>query len=423
MRLKDERSAGRMDDAPSERAMTELAWLKEPEECEVDFSEEEPLGHVARADAADDLSTTASSRDEAEIIGKSVVSKRSPDHTDLEMQPVTETKPERPKKPLYAVWPSRNKFFCGGLLMTGGETELGITRNCSVPNLCVWTCILAPCSLYFIWVFPHLWSRQCYAMPAATLVVFLFASGSLLATCCSDPGIIPRREVILATAGGKELEAQLGYDVLASEKVPLDGSGGGRSLPVELTSRGYRWCRTCRIVRPPRASHCPDCDNCVMRYDHHCPFVNNCVGQRNYHFFFGFVTSVLCLAMLVLPVLFWFLNSDNFEVAIDAMTTVSTGALKPFFYAVIGCGILVCIAVFLSFVLWSYHLFLIVTRRTTKEFRRSIENIDDEPTLCARRGPRLFDPWSMVDPRDLIRQDEAPQPPPPEFCSCCFGDD
>merc|ERR1719486_1549602 len=111
-----------------------------------------------------------------------------------------------------------------------------------------------------------------------------------------------------------------------------------RNVSTVLWNRGYRWCRTCRIVRPPRASHCNDCDNCVMRYDHHCPFVNNCVGQRNYHFFFGFVTSVLCLAMLVLPVLFWFLNSDNFELAIDGMLDVSSGALQPLFWALIMCG-------------------------------------------------------------------------------------
>jgi len=267
-------------------------------------------------------------------------------------------------------------------------------------------------------------SRQgCYAMPAATVVVFFMATGFLLATCCSDPGIIPRREVVVATRSAASLESALGYDVLSSATVPADGKGGSRSLPIELSSQGYRWCSTCRIIRPPRASHCPDCDNCVLRYDHHCPFVNNCVGQRNYHFFFGFVTSVLCLALLVLPVLFWFLNSDNFEGAFEAMMTVSSGVLQPVFYALIALGSLIGIATLLSFVLWVYHVFLIATRRTTKEYRRNLENVTEEPTLCAKRGPRLFDPWALVDPREVMRADEPFPQQPGTFCQVCWGDD
>lgn len=407
--------------------MEDLGWLKDSDEASSSRAPPRASSTATASPVKDGGAENGASR-EVGVGSGTVLGKGSDDIKDLELQPLTadqgsvrEVVNTRPQKPLYAVWPSRSRFFCMGLVMTGGETEMGITPNCSVPNLCVWTCILAPCALYFVWVFPHLWKKGSYAMPLATLAVFLMATGFLLATCCSDPGIIPRREVILATKSGEHLEAELGYDALIRSNVPLDGKGGARNVPIDLSSRGYRWCRTCRIVRPPRASHCPDCDNCVLRYDHHCPFVNNCVGQRNYHFFFGFVTSVLCLAVMVLPVLFWFLNSDNFELAVDGLAHLGTGLLQPLLYALIALGSLIGIAVSLSAILWFYHVFLIATKRTTKEFRRNLENMTEEPTLCASRGPRLFDPWAMVDPRDLIRADEAPPPPAPTLCQQCCG--
>lgn len=237
-------------------------------------------------------------------------------------------------------------------------------------------------------------------MPIATFLLFVLTSGFLLATCLTDPGVIPRREVIIATGSQARLERALGYDLLAL------GDGKSQTLDPELSQQGYRWCRTCRVIRPPRASHCPDCDNCVLRYDHHCPFVNNCVGQRNYVFFFGFVTSILCLAITVLPVLFWFVNSDNFEKALGVLATLGQGPLRFLFVGMAGIFSVIGLAGLATFVLWLYHLFLIFTSRTTKEFRRDIPNVAEEPTLCARRGPRLFDPRAFVDPRDLIRHDE-----------------
>eukprot|EP00928_Gymnodinium_smaydae_P056417 TRINITY_DN39802_c0_g1_i1.p1 TRINITY_DN39802_c0_g1~~TRINITY_DN39802_c0_g1_i1.p1 ORF type:complete len:447 (-),score=58.68 TRINITY_DN39802_c0_g1_i1:29-1264(-) len=403
----------------------ELEWLKEPSD---DWEE---------VNTASTVSTSASSTAlPGRLVGKA--SATSPESLDLELQRLGGEKRQtasqsqenhqlktvsgRPLKRLYQVWPSRSRFFCRGMMMTGGETELGITQNCSVPNCCVWTCILVPCSLYFVWVFPQLVRQGSYAMPLATLAVFFITTSLLCLTCCSDPGIIPRREVITATNGQAALKTSLGYDVLGSDVLPANSDVTARTqvLPRELTMKGYRWCHTCRIVRPPRASHCPDCDNCVLRFDHHCPFVNNCVGQRNYHFFFGFITSVFLLSILVLPVLFWFLNSDDFEGALEAITDLSSGTLQPVFYALIAFGAVAAVAALLSFLLWAYHMFLISTNRTTKEYKKNIENIDEEPTLCAPRGPRLFDPFALVDPLELIRQGRPAAADANNVCGTCW---
>jgi len=262
-------------------------------------------------------------------------------------------------------------------------------------NCCNWSCVLAPSLFFFIFAVPYWW-RKCPAVPIAAVVFFILTVTCLLLACCSDPGIIPRRNVILATDSAGYLTEVLGYNPLGQgNPVHKRGVDSERMVPAELARKGYVWCHTCEIIRPPRASHCAECDNCVLRFDHHCPFVNNCVGQRNYHFFIGFTTSVCCLALVVIPSLAWFLLTASTPGSamgtLDSMPVVRGAAI-----ALAGlAGLAAC----LLSGLWLYHLFLISQGRTTKEHlkgRKPVKGLTDEPTLCAPRGPQLFDQFAWV---------------------------
>ena len=100
----------------------------------------------------------------------------------------------------------------------------------------------------------------------------------MLKTAFMDPGMIPRRVMNIG---------------LNKKKFRLVNQKG-------FIFR-YKLCKTCKIVKPQRSSHCPDCDNCVERFDHHCPWIGSCVGKRNYKYFytFLFLLNILILYLIV----------------------------------------------------------------------------------------------------------------------------
>ena len=95
-----------------------------------------------------------------------------------------------------------------------------------------------------------------------------------------------------------------------------------------------RKCSTCNIFRPPKASHCSICDNCVMDFDHHCDFVSNCIGKRNHKYFylfltFGLILSLHCIILNIITIIYVFIIKFNLT------TRIIYQGNKPLFILII----------------------------------------------------------------------------------------
>ncbi|XP_053562963.1 palmitoyltransferase ZDHHC18 isoform X3 [Bombina bombina] len=109
--------------------------------------------------------------------------------------------------------------------------------------------IVATSVLFFIFDCPFLTAHVTVAVPVIGAVLLFFVLSSFLHTAFTDPGILPRATPSEATALERQIRSQLPPHTL---DVFINGQ------LVKL-----KYCLTCKIFRPPRASHCSICDNCV----------------------------------------------------------------------------------------------------------------------------------------------------------------
>uniref|UniRef100_A0A3B5RC68 Palmitoyltransferase n=1 Tax=Xiphophorus maculatus TaxID=8083 RepID=A0A3B5RC68_XIPMA len=310
----------------------------------------------------------------------------------------TPYKKRTPKRKKWEAFPGRNKFYCDGRIMMAKQT--GVFYLTLV-------LILVTCGLFFTFDCPFLAQELTPIIPVLGGALFLFVLGTLLRTSFSDPGVLPRATPDEAA----DLERQI--DV-------ANGTTGYRPPPrtKEVVINGQtvklKYCFTCKIFRPPRASHCSLCDNCVERFDHHCPWVGNCVGRRNYRFFYMFILSLSFLTIFIFAFV---------------ITHIILKYFKP-----AGCkwAVVVCFFSVWSIVgLSGFHTYLISSNQTTNE--------DIKGSWSSKRGKDNYNPYSsgniftnccmalcgplppsLIDRRGFIEAD-APQMAPPTNGITMYG--
>ncbi|OQV13235.1 Palmitoyltransferase ZDHHC2 [Hypsibius exemplaris] len=134
----------------------------------------------------------------------------------------------------------------------------------------------------------------------------------------------------------------------------------GRNLPVY--TRGFngdiRYCEKCKAIKPDRAHHCSVCERCIVKMDHH--WINNCVCFNNYKFF------ILFLAYAMLYCLYISLTDLQYFIKFwKDQLTEGSAKFHILFLFFISTMFMISLCT-----LFSYHIYLTLTNRTTIESYR-----------------------------------------------------
>jgi|LauGreDrversion4_2_1035121.scaffolds.fasta_scaffold502780_1 palmitoyltransferase ZDHHC9/14/18 len=267
-------------------------------------------------------------------------------------------------KHVYELWPSDgNTILCFGACITG--------RN---PILLMVALICAGMP-YFSFIQTRIPDPGETGWPISVWFLtawFLLTVVLILKIALMDPGIIPRRrllEEIIRRGAQRDTELDEISDLV---------------LDQFKESPDATFCFTCEIHRPVDASHCSDCNNCVIGFDHHCSVLNNCIGKRNYPYF---VALLPCIFMLTI----------SFVMQVKFTTPEANGEMNYDSPAILlfmrDLSLLFAVLALLFVVMFSlYHVWLLFWVRTTTKAH------------LTGRGPRNLSILDRINGSDSLIQ-------------------
>ncbi|KAI5583573.1 hypothetical protein BDE02_06G023800 [Populus trichocarpa] len=259
-------------------------------------------------------------------------------------------KGHKPKR-LYQVWKGSNRFFCGGRLILGPDVASIFLTTLLIAAPAIAFCI----KVYYKIVDEGSVNARWYPVLVVGFILTVLTLVFLFLTSFRDPGIVCRntRPTESDETGGANtpsmewIRGRTPYLRLPRTK---DAMVNGHTVKV-------KYCDTCLLYRPPRASHCSICNNCVQRFDHHCPWVGQCIGIRNYRFFFMFISTATILCLYIFGFSWIFILNGKRNVWKTATHDILADFLMVYCF----------ITIWFVGGLTAFHSYLICTNHTTYE--------------------------------------------------------
>jgi palmitoyltransferase ZDHHC9/14/18 len=315
----------------------------------------------------------------------------------------------------YNNWPGENSVCCRGRLWFGPDRKLFVLTI---------ILILIPTFAFPGQVWPYFILNQHVALTVVIIFISILGLvtvlGSLIATSTLDPGIVPRKHLvignvyeidnIMVNANGEQFEK---VD-LSKQQQLMHNEFGNKYYPplfqqITFDDQPYmlKYCYTCQIYRPPRCSHCPRCDICVEKFDHHCPWTGTCIGKRNYRCFSLFVSSTTLMSLFVMAISL----VQLILVSIEEYQFVPQVGFGPALGNVLKrCPVAVLLIIYLSFALMfvgslcGFHSYLILTNQTTYETIKKKNKYAFSKGLCINIQEFCSSGWS----KKLNVRDDVP---------------
>uniref|UniRef100_A0A7S1SLM6 S-acyltransferase n=2 Tax=Tetraselmis chuii TaxID=63592 RepID=A0A7S1SLM6_9CHLO len=148
-----------------------------------------------------------------------------------------------------------------------------------------------------------------------------------------------------------------------------------------------KYCMTCHIWRPPRASHCSQCGFCMERFDHHCQVIGNCVARCNHRFFVVFLISAQVGCGIMSAGVAYRLQQIGFPQAHawahpETLVLLLLNVIYVYMFLMLFFGI--------------GHCFSILCDMTTKDLLTDSDGSRDMPCVGSRSYDKLLQSWVWI---------------------------